>query len=174
MGTLFNFLVVMVEALFLTIPTTYIKKFDFKKSVILYIWSLGLLVLTDLTMNGIIYKYLSYVFIFYLYIMILDKKSQFYDIFIMPFLMAIKLITEFCIVMLLYERLDMSVITIIFEAVNILTVIGLRGPICKFCNFIKDKWKSEHTFYTRYTILVSVIFLFIFIIYNLVKIKEMM
>lgn len=174
MEVIFNFAIVMIEALFLTIPTTYIKKFNLKKSIILYFLSLALLVITDITMNRMIYKYLSYIFVFYFYIIKLDKESQFYDIFIMPFLMAIKLVTEFIIVMLLYNKLDMNIITIIFEAVNILTVIGLRGPICKFCNFIKDKWKSKHTFYTRYSILVSTIFLFIFIIYNLVKIKEMM
>lgn len=121
-----------------------------------------------------IYRYIFSIALFYLLLFALYTKStHIYDIFMISFYMLSKLIIEFTyFVIILRNKINDSNIFACFIVLIIFQII-LKDLHVKLYKLIIHGWRSRHRFYVKYGSLVLLNGLILFIIYNIIRIKEL-
>ena len=174
-----NILVLLVEALFFYIPLKEIKQVkDFKNKIKLYAGIFLSNIISTLIFGASIFRYMLPFLIIYLIIRNLNKnnktKNTAYDFFIIPLLFFIKMIIEYITFFFIFKLVNYIIFVIILEIFSILFVVLFKNLYIKVYNIIKDMWNNSSKFYCRYSILIIFNILILFLLYNLMKIKEVL
>ena len=167
--------ILFIEALFFYIPIRHIKSINnLKDKIKLYIGIFLANIISTLIFNTSIFRYILYPILIFLTLKIINKNNRVYDFFIITFLMALKFIIEFIIAMIFYNNLvNLYVIfVIVMQTICISAAILLRKVINKIYKFIIKQWDYNKRFYLRYFVLISFNLFILFLIHNLIQIKE--
>lgn len=152
------------------------KKLDTNKNkLILYLGILLADIVSELIFKQGIFRFILYfIIIFFTLVLIKKKKIKFYDFFIAPIFLFIKAIIEYLLYLSIFDILKYEYFVIILEAVSILFVVLFNNVFINIYKKIKKLWTGKNKFYFRYTILIIFNTSILFILYNLIKIKEVL
>ena len=174
---LFTIAILIVETYFFYIPLKEIKEIKNKKDkIILFIGIFLSNIISTIIFNTSIFRYILCFIIIYIFIKMfkLDyiKNNTFYDFFVIPTLFLLKMILEFIIYLIFFKFVNYIFFVIILETTCICFINLFKKYYKKIYKLIQENWNNEKSFYCRYTILVTFNTIIMFLIYNLIKIKE--
>ena len=152
-----------------------LKEFNINKNkdkLYLFI-SIGILIcLSGIILNGSIFRYLFLPLSFWITIKILNKSNSISYLFTILIIFLFKFIIEISTIMLFNGINNILFMTFLFEIICLLFSI----IISKYINYINKNilnlWNSSKSFYFRYLFLIVINIFILFIIYNLLKMKE--
>lgn len=174
---LFTLAILIIETYFFYIPLKEIKEIQNKKDkVILFIGIFLANILSTLIFNKSIFRYILCFIIIYIFIKMfkLDyiKNNTFYDFFVIPTLFLLKMILEFIIYLIFFKFVNYIFFVIVLETTCICFINIFKKYYKKIYKLIQENWNNEKRFYCRYSILIAFNTIIMFLIYNLIKIKE--
>lgn len=173
MNIIFNIFILLVEALYFYIPLKEIKEIKSNKNkLLLYFGILSSNIISVLIFGSSIFRYILLFLFHFIIISLIQKKMKFLDFYICPILFFIKIIIEFVIFLLLFNKIDYILFTFILEIISILSTVIFNKKYINLYKIIDNKWSSANKFYARYMILITFVSLILFLLFNLIKIKE--
>lgn len=153
------------------------KEFDIigkNKKMILFISILAIIVVSGLIFNTSIFRYLFLPISYWILIKILNTKNKIYNFAIILTILFFKFIIEYIVMLLLYNRINVVFINFIFEFISIIFALTISTKIKSIQNSISKLWNNSKAFYFRYTFLTLINVFILFLIYNLIKLKEVL
>lgn len=167
-----NILILLLEILFCYI--ILIKVINNRHKLLLFIGIGFSIVISGLIFGNSIFRYFALPVLVYIILKLLYKETSISSFFIITLILFYKFLIEFCVVMLLYGKIDYIYIVFIFETILIITAIIFSKYINKINETISKLWNGIHEFYFRYLFLITFCSFILFTIYNLMKIKEVL
>lgn len=175
--SVFNIIVILVETLYFYIPIMEIKKYKNNK-----IWVYCVLIIAErlsyFIFKDSIFRYLFYCSFIYLLIFAFEKdkenKNKLFDFFIVPILFFVKAIIEYITYLIFFKYVNYIIFVSILETLCILFAILLKGKFFEIYLKIKENWNSNKEFYCRFLFLIIFNSFILFLIFNLIKIKEVL
>lgn len=169
--------ILLIEALFFYIPLKEIKDIKTRKDKIkLYLLILLSNIISTMVFGTSIFRYILCFIIIYFFIKILKlnyyKENTLYDFFIIPTLFLLKMIIEYIVFFAIFNLVNYTVFVIVLETFCILFAFIFKNKLKIIYNKIKESWNGTKKFYYRYLFLIVFNTIIIFLIYNLIKIKE--
>lgn len=175
MMILFDVIITLVEALFLLIPLIKVKDIKSKnKILILYLGIFISIIVGSLLLDRSIFKYFAMPLLIFCIMKILIKDTMFHDFFFVMTEFLFKIILEYICYLIFFNWLDYIYFVIIMEIICLVSVVILNKFISKIYNNIFNKWNSRHKFYIRYILLIIFNCFILFLIYNLLIMKEVL
>lgn len=172
---LFNIIILFVEAMYFCIPINKILKNNTKNQCLnVYLKLLIIDLIDTLLFDKSIFRYIFSFIFMYLSIFGFKKNEKAYDFFIIPVLFFIKAILEYLVYLLVFNLVNYIIFVIILEIVSLLFITCTTHIITKIYNKIEKAWNGTKQFYCRYFILIVFVSSIAFLIYNLIKIKEVL
>lgn len=173
----FNIIVILIEALYFYIPIIKIKKYKRKR-----IWVYLVLIIAErlsyFIFKDSVFRYLFYFSFIYLSIFAFEKdkqnKNKLFDFFIVPILFFIKAIIEYITYLIFFKYVNYISFVLILETLCILFVLLLKRKFLNIYLKIKENWNSNKEFYCRFLFLIIFNSFILFLIFNLIKIKEVL
>lgn len=168
-----SIIVMIIEVLFMSIPLLKIKDINFLKDKIkLFVLIFLSNIISTLFFNSLIFRYILYAILIFLSLKIVSKCIKFSDLFIIVIQMIIKTFLDFIIYFMFFNNLEYFYFLLILEIFTILSIHPTKNFIFNIYNNTFTMWNGNLKFYFRYLLLVLSNTLIIFLIYNLLKIKE--
>lgn len=174
---IFNIIILLVEAFYFYLPLCEIKQVYKKKyKHILYFGILLINIISVLIFKSSIFRYVFNIVLLYILLKFITKEIHLFDLFFIIFVIGFKLLMEFIIVFPFIKFIDNYYILIIsfMEILSIIIIKLLKKFIKKLYNKITIDWNGRIRFYIRYLFIIISNFIIIFIIFNLIKIKEVL
>ena len=170
-----NIMVLLVEAFYFYLPINEIlNNNNNKDKSLLYFKILTLNILSTIIFKSSIFRYICSFIIMYIFIFYFKKENKFLNFFIIPILFFIKSIIEFIVYKIFFNLVEYYSFIIILEISSLLFIIFFKNIFLKIYYKIKEFWNGRKEFYCRYFILLIFNFFIIFLIFNLLKIKEVL
>ena len=168
-----SIIVMIIEVLFISVPLMKIKEiYALKDKIKLFVLIFLSNIISTLFSNSSIFRYILYIFLILLSLKIVSKNIKFRDLFIIVIEMIIKTLLDFIIYLMYFNNLQYFYFLLILEFFTILSIYPSTNFIFNIYNNIFKMWNGNLKFYFRYLLLVLSNTLIIFLIYNLLKIKE--
>lgn len=165
--------IVLIENLFFFIGIKGCKPIQGAyKNLLLYLGIISIQVLSyPLTLN--IFRYIFAIIGFQILMMLIYKDNcKVYDIFMISFFMLEKLAMEYLIFgILLHGKVTNISMILVFTLLIVIQFI-LTSIHCNLYNLMVRLWNDANKFYYRYIMIIMMNGFIIFIIHNLIKIKE--
>ena len=172
---IFNIVIFLVETLYFSIPINKIlKNENLKSKTLVYFKILIIDIISTTIFDKSIFRYLFSFIIMYLAIFDFKISNKIYDFFIIPILFFIKAILEYLVYVLIFNLVSYIIFVIILELISILFIIYFSKIFVNIYNRLEKSWNGKKQFYCRYTMLIVFVSFIIFLIYNLIKIKEVL
>lgn len=176
---MFDIFIIFIEALYFYIPINKIKQNkNNKEKIILYLNLIFSDIVSFITFKNSIFRYVMYFMGIYFSTFAFNKdtgnKNKLLDFFIAPILFFIKAIIEYIIYLCIFKFVNYTVFVLILELLCILFAICFKNKIFNIYIKFKNRWNDDKEFYSRYLILLIFNVFVIFLIYNLIKIKEVL
>lgn len=172
-----NILIILVESLYFYIALKNIKNINKKVDKIkLFIGIIFADLLSEIIFHSSIFRYILYPAIIFIVLKMINKETRFYDFFVIVSLIGFKILIEFLVVLLFLKGIitNYCIIVCIFETLSILLICLLKKNINKLYKLISKEWNNKNEFYVRYLFLIIFNFLILFFIFNLIKVKEVL
>ena len=163
-----------MEILFCYIILLQFNIKDIKNKILLFIIILFTLLTGDIFLSSSIFKHLYYVIAFLIGLRILNKDTKLVYSVTITLIIFCKYIIEFLTVFMLLNKVNFNFIVIIFGILSVIFSIFTSKYIKNInAKFIK-LWDKNNCFSFRYLCLISLNLFVIFILYNLMLIKEVL
>jgi hypothetical protein len=170
----FNILVYILETLFCYIILNSFLKNNNKKKIALFFLVMLILCLGDFLLNSSILKHIYYIVMFFILLKIFNAKTRIvYTVSITITLFA-KYLIEFITVCLFFNKINFNILVIIFELLSIVFALWFGKNMGKINHKFLKWWNSSKSFYFRYLCLIGLNLFVLFILYNLMLIKEVL
>ena len=167
-----SIIILLLETLYCYI---ILKEFDIlgkKNKIILFVSILAIIMLSGIVLNGSIFRYLFLPISFFIVIKLLNNRNSISFSCIILIALFIKYLIEFISVILLINNLDIYTISFIFEFISITFSLLFAKYVKNIKKIILKLWNSSKKFYIRYIFLICINIFILFIIHNLIQMKE--
>lgn len=166
---------ILIENLFFYIGIKNCKPLQGTRSNILLYLGILLIVYLTAPISLNVFRFVISIVLFQFLLMLIYRKTyRIYDVFLIVFNMLIKLIIEYFIFGLAFNGTANTIsVCIVFSLMNILQTC-LKPMYFSLYKLMKVVWSDKNKFYYRYILLIMTNGLMLFVIYSIIKVKEVM